>query len=31
MSPDGIGYVTNIDGVEVLVIRRTLHKDLVGK
>jgi hypothetical protein len=31
MSPYGVGYVTNIDGVEVLVVRRTLHKDLVGK
>ena len=28
MSPDGVGYVTNVDGVEVLVVRRTLHKDL---
>ena len=29
MSPDGVGYVTNVDGVEVLVVRGTLNKDLV--
>ena len=31
MSPDGVGYVTNVDGVEVLVVGRTLNKDLVRK
>lgn len=29
MSPDGIGYVTNVDGVEVFVVARLFHKDLV--
>ena len=31
MSPDGVGYVTNVDGVEVLVVGRALNKDLVRK
>ena len=29
MSPNGVGYVTNIDSVEVLVVRGMLNKDLV--
>ena len=31
MSPDGVGYVANVDGVEVLVVRSTLNKDLIRK
>ena len=31
MSPDGVGDVANVDGVEVLIVRRTLNKDLVRK
>ena len=31
MSPDGVGYVTNVNGVEVLIVRRTFNKDLVRK
>ena len=29
MSPNGVGYVTNVDSVEVLAVRGTLNKDLV--
>ena len=31
MSSDGVGYVTNVDGVEVLVVGRSLNEDLVRK
>ena len=29
MSPNGVGYVMNVDSVEVYVVRGTLNKDLV--
>jgi hypothetical protein len=29
MSPDGIGYVSDVDGIEVFVIAWLLHKYLV--
>lgn len=29
MSPDGIGYVSDVDGIEVFIIAWLLHKYLV--